>query len=75
MKKIRLQGPAGTGTVPLLYDCPWFGHLADPRVILRNSSAPNVVGQRCIKCGCMVYDIIEAATGVVGADGAPLATA
>jgi hypothetical protein len=61
----------------VIFDCPWTGHWADPRFVIRNSSAPNIIGQRCIKCGCLVYTLVEPEqpkpeSQVVGADGMPL---
>lgn len=55
----------------LMFDCPWTGHLADDRLVIRNSSAPNVIGQRCVKCGCLVYTIMEQSQ-IIGSDGMPL---
>lgn len=57
-----------------LFDCPWTGHLADDRLVVRNSSAPNLIGHRCVKCGCMVYELLEQSQ-IVGTDGEPLAKA
>lgn len=76
MKKIRvkLEGPPGQESASLLFDCPWNGHLADDRMVLRNSNAPNVIGHRCVKCGCLVYSFLEQSQ-VVGPDGNPLAGA
>lgn len=53
------------------FDCPWAGHLYDDRFALRNSAAPNVIGFRCVKCGCLIYEIHEQSQ-VVGPDGMPL---
>ena len=53
------------------FDCPWTGHLYDDRFRLRNSAAPNVMGLRCVKCGCLIYEVMEASQ-IVGADGQPL---
>lgn len=77
MKKIRVkfEGPVLTeeGTpVPLLFDCPWLGHDLDPALVLRNASAPNVLGRRCVKCGCLIYMVIEQ-SAIVNAAGQPLA--
>ena len=58
----------------VMWDCPWVGHLYDDRFALRNSSAPNVIGMRCVKCGCLIYTIQEQSQ-VVGMDGLPLARA
>jgi hypothetical protein len=55
----------------VLFDCPWTGHLYDDRFALRNSSAPNVLGLRCVKCGCLIYTVQEQSQ-IVGADGNPL---
>jgi hypothetical protein len=79
MRKLRVKfdGPVSDEDgkpVPLLFDCPWFGHLPDDRMVLRNSSAPNVIGHRCVKCGCLVYSVLPASQ-IVGADGGPLAGA
>lgn len=54
-----------------LFDCPWAGHLADPSFVLRNSAAPNVIGHRCLKCGCLIYEILEQSQ-IVGPAGEPL---
>lgn len=77
MKKIRVkfEGPvlATDGTpVPLLFDCPWLGHDPDPALVLRNASAPNVIGRRCVKCGCLIYIVLEQSK-IVDAAGEPLA--
>lgn len=56
------------------FDCPWAGHLKDDRFVLRNSAAPNVIGLRCVKCGCLIYEFLEQSQ-IVGADGEPLAKA
>ena len=53
------------------FDCPWEGHLLDDRFVLRNSSAPNVIGHRCVKCRCLIYVIMEMSQ-IVGAAGEPL---
>lgn len=76
MRKLRIkfEGPvlAADGTpVPLLFDCPWLGHDLDPTLTLRNSSAPNVLGRRCVKCGCLIYTVMEQSQ-IVDAAGAPL---
>ena len=55
----------------VLFDCPWQGHLADPDFLVVNSSAPNVIGLRCLKCGCLVY-INRPTSPVVGPDGEAL---
>ena len=60
--------------VQMAFDCPWFGHLPDPRFVIRNSSAPNVIGQRCAKCGCLIYNVMEQ-SNILGTDGAPLPAA
>lgn len=79
MKKIRVKfdGPvldeAGQ-VVPLLFDCPWFGHIPDPTLVVRNKMVPNFVGTRCTKCGCALWNLMEQSQ-IVGADGAPLANA
>lgn len=53
------------------FDCPWEGHLRDDRFVLRNSAAPNVIGFRCVKCHCLLYEYQELAQ-VVGPHGEPL---
>lgn len=55
----------------VMWDCPWTGHLYDDRFALRNSAVPNVLGLRCVKCGCLIY-VIQEQSQIVGADGAPL---
>jgi hypothetical protein len=55
----------------LAYDCPWEGHLFGDGVIVRNSAAPNVLGRQCVKCRCLVYEVMEMSQ-VVGPDGVPL---
>lgn len=75
--RVKLEGPQADEqgeALPLLFDCPWLGHLADDRMVLRNANAPNVIGHRCVKCGCLVYSYLEQSQ-VVGADGKPLAAA
>jgi hypothetical protein len=62
----------GKGPRTLVFDCPWEGHLYDDRLVLRNSSAPNVLGRRCVKCGCLIYEVMELSQ-VVDANGEPLA--
>lgn len=54
-----------------VFDCPWIGHLYDDRFRLRNSSAPNVLGMRCVKCGCLIYELIETSP-IVGPGGESL---
>lgn len=74
MRKVRIkfEGPPIDGEpVPLLFDCPWFGHLPDERMVLRNANAPNVIGRRCVKCGCLIYTVMEQSQ-IVDAAGAPL---
>ena len=56
------------------FDCPWTGHLLDDRFVLRNSAAPNVLGHRCVKCGCLIYTVMRQSQ-VVGPDGLPLPAA
>lgn len=53
------------------YDCPWEGHMYDDRFRLMNSAAPNVIGFRCVKCGCLIYEVMEQSQ-IVGTDGMPL---
>lgn len=56
----------------LQYDCPWEGHLrGDSGVIVRNSAQPNVVGWQCVKCRCLIYEVLPMSQ-IVGADGEPL---
>lgn len=58
-------------TREVVFDCPWVGHLHDDRFVLRNGMAPNVIGHRCVKCGCLIYELMEQSQ-LVGADGMPL---
>jgi hypothetical protein len=51
-----------------LFDCPWTGHTIDAQLVIRNSAVPNMIGSRCIKCGCMVYHLVEQSQ-ILGADG------
>lgn len=55
----------------VLFDCPWTGHLYDDRLVFRNSTAPNVIGHRCVKCGCLVYEVMVQSQ-IVGPGGDPL---
>lgn len=50
------------------FDCPWNGHEFDPNFVIRNSTAPNVIGQRCAKCGCLIYLFVEPSK-IVGPGG------
>jgi len=68
---MKVEQP-GLGEV--MWDCPWAGHLYDDRFALRNSAQPNVLGLRCVKCGCLIY-VIQEQSQIVGVDGAPLAKA
>lgn len=65
--KIRTRKQGGA---PVAFDCPWRGHAADPGFQLRNSSAPDILGLRCVKCGCLFYVVIEV-SAIVDADGQP----
>lgn len=73
MKKVRVkfEGPPGEENIPLKWDCPWFGHLFGDGITVRNAMAPNVLGRQCVKCRCLVYEVMEQSQ-IVGADGAPL---
>lgn len=59
----------------LKWDCPWEGHLrGQDGVIVRNSAKPNVIGWQCVKCRCLIYEVLPLAQTVDEA-GAPLAGA
>jgi hypothetical protein len=63
------RGPILRG--PVRFDCPWTGHVADPRLRIRNSQMPNLIGVRCVKCGALIYEFIEA-SAIVGPGGEAL---
>lgn len=67
MRKLRKPVPKKA----LVFDCPWEGHVFDPNFVIRNSSAPNVVGHRCVKCKCLIYLVVKQSS-VLGVDGVPL---
>lgn len=58
----------------VMFDCPWQGHVYDPGFVLRNSAAPSIIGHRCMKCGCLIYERVTPSS-IIGPDGAPLAEA
>ena len=56
------------------FDCPWAGHLLTDMLVVRNSAVPNLIGQLCVKCGCMIYRLV-AQSQLVGPGGEPLPAA
>lgn len=63
MRTLRFRGP--NANIQLLWDCPWADHSPDPFFILRNAAAPQLIGQRCEKCGCLYYTLLPASDAVI----------
>ena len=53
------------------FDCPWTGHLMDPGFRLINAAQPNIIGLRCVKCGCLIY-VVREVSELVGPGGEAL---